>query len=256
MLTTELRAQEKKISASAAAGDITMLDGEEARGNEEQASDIDDDVYLNQLPAVDAEALQMQLDHQLQLAAAGRRRQREDAARRAHAVAHDHDDDDDDDDDDDSRAGEAVEARERPRDDGDDDESEIGNREGFGGISAADFLPQHEEEEEEDADAAIQPQKKSARKEPVKQPLKQRKDKGKAADTSRLRPSERKVRTLPTSRQLAVRKHEAAMAKWEAEKAKWAKKPEHKNKQYHVPKPALAPARRGRGGCKLNRILF
>jgi hypothetical protein len=178
------------------------------------------------------------------------------AAKRAErAAANDDDDDDDDDDDtDDSRAGEAAEARNVPRYESD-PETEIGRQRVFMGISAEDVEPQPEDDDDDINDAAaVQPQGRPARKQPLKQPL--RRPRAKAADTSRLRAGERKVRTLQTPRQLATAKHEAEVAKWAADKAKWAKKPENKHKQYHVPKPALVQPRRTRSGRKLILLHF
>jgi hypothetical protein len=158
---------------------------------------------------------------------------------------------DDNNDTDDSRVGEAAEARVVPRNDSD-SETEIGKPRGFMGISAEDVESQLEGEDEDNN--AVQPLERPARKQPLKQPLKH--PRAKAADTIRLTASERKVRTLLTSRQLAITKHEAAEAKWAAARAKWAKKPENKHKQYHVPKPTLVQPRRTRSGSKLILLHF
>jgi hypothetical protein len=90
-----------------------------------------------------------------------RRRARVAKTRRERGAAND----DDNDDTDDSRTGEASEARNVPCNDSD-SETEIGRRKGFEGISAKDFEPQLED----DNSNTIQPQGRSARKQPLRHP--------------------------------------------------------------------------------------
>lgn len=231
----------KTIPAPAARG-MTM-DGEDVADDQQPYNSNDeDDFYLGQMN-VDDEALQIQANNQL----AAERKRASGISRRAERASANNDDDEDTDD---SRTGEAAEARNVPRNDSD-SETEIGRRRGLSGISQEGFANLHAEDDNSDA---AQSQRRPARKQPVKQPL--RHPRAKAADTNRLTPGERKVRTLPTRRQLAVAKHEAAEAKWEAGRARWARRPENKGRQYHVPKPVLVQPRRTRSGSKLTLTHF
>jgi hypothetical protein len=126
-------------------------------------------------------------------------------------------------DDDDSRSDstEAREAANHPRDDDDESEAEIR-------VHGQTY----------------------AVKQPLTQPLKRRKPKA-AAPSYHLRPDERKVHHFRLARQIAIKKHEAALAKWNEQRKKWAKKAKNHGKTYHVPKPVLAPARRVNKSCKL-----
>jgi len=84
------------------------------------------------------------------------------------------------------------------------------------GISAKDVESQLKGKDKDNN--AVQPLERLARKQLLKQPLKH--PRAKAANTICLTASERKVRTLLTSRQLAITKHKAAEAKWAAARAK------------------------------------
>jgi histone H3/H4 len=78
----------------------------------------------------------------------------------------------------------------------------------------------------------------------LKQPLKLKRSKAKAARSDRLTPNKRRARPCLSLRQLALHRHKAAMEKWTKEQAKWARKAENKGKQYAVSKPVVEPARK------------